>query len=69
MRLLKGIAALALAAAMVPLASSAPAQAGLSQAGFEAYLPQLQAQAARAGVSRATIESVFPNLAFSARTI
>jgi lytic murein transglycosylase len=63
------MAALALAAAMVPLASSAPAQAGLSQAGFEAFLPQLEAQAVRSGVSRGTIESVFPNLAFSARTI
>ncbi len=69
MRLLRGIAALALAAAMVPLASSAPAQTGLSQAGFEAYLSQLEAQARRAGVSRSTIESVFPNLVFSARTV
>jgi membrane-bound lytic murein transglycosylase B len=69
MRFLRGIAALALAAAMVPLASSAPAQTGLGQSGFEAYLPQLEAQAVRAGVSRRTIASVFPNLAFSARTV
>ena len=69
MRLLRGIAALALAAAVVPLASPAPAQTGLSQAGFEAYLPQLEAQARRAGVSPATIASVFPNLVFSARTV
>jgi membrane-bound lytic murein transglycosylase B len=68
MRWLKGLAALA-AVAMVPLASSAPAQTGLSQAGFEAYLPQLEAQAARSGVSRATVAEIFPNLAFSARTI
>jgi lytic murein transglycosylase len=69
MRLLRGIAALALAAAVVPMASSAPAQTGLSQAGFEAYLPQLEAQAVSAGVSRGTIASVFPNLVFSARTV
>ncbi|HYJ82301.1 MAG TPA: lytic murein transglycosylase [Allosphingosinicella sp.] len=54
---------------MLPLSSSAPAQAGLSQSGFTAYLPQLEAQARRAGVSPATIASVFPTLAFSARTV
>ncbi|MEA3052741.1 MAG: rane-bound lytic murein transglycosylase [Sphingomonadales bacterium] len=69
MRWSRGLAALALAAAIVPLASSAPAQTGLSQAGFESYLPQLEAQARRAGVSPGTIASVFPNLAFSARTV
>jgi lytic murein transglycosylase len=61
--------ALAAAVAIVPVASSAPAQAGLSQAGFEAYLPQLEAQALRAGVSRATIAGIFPDLVFSARTV
>jgi membrane-bound lytic murein transglycosylase B len=69
MRLSRGIAALALAAAILPLSSSAPAQAGLSQSGFQAYLPQLEAQARRAGVSPGTIASVFPNLVFSARTV
>lgn len=69
MRLPRAIAALAMAAAMLPLSSSAPAQAGLSQSGFTAYLPQLEAQARRAGVSPATIASVFPTLAFSARTV
>lgn len=69
MRLSRGIAALALAASIVPLASSAPAQAGLSQSGFQAYLPQLEAQARRAGVSPGTIASVFPNLVFSSRTV
>lgn len=69
MRLSRGIAALALAAAMVPAGSPARAQAGLGQSGFEAYLPQLEAQARRAGVSAGTIASVFPNLVFSARTV
>jgi lytic murein transglycosylase len=69
MRLSRGIAALALIAAMVPLSSSAPAQSGLSESGFRAYLPQLEAQARRAGVSPGTIASVFPNLVFSARTV
>jgi lytic murein transglycosylase len=69
MRWLRGIAALALAAAIVPGGGPARAQTGLSQAGFEAFLPQLEAQALRAGVSRGTIASVFPNLVFSARTV
>ena len=43
--------------------------AGLSQAGFQAYLPTLRAQAQRAGISRATLERVFPALTFSPRTI
>jgi lytic murein transglycosylase len=52
------------------LESPAEAQSGgLSQAGFEAWLPQLRAQAERAGVSRATLDRVFPSLEFSSRTI
>ncbi len=42
---------------------------GLSQAGFQAFLPQLRAEAQRAGVSRATLDRVFPTLTFSSRTI
>ena len=42
---------------------------GLSQAGFQAYLPQLRAQAQAAGVTPATIASVFSNLQFSPRTV
>jgi lytic murein transglycosylase len=63
------MAALVLATAILPLSSSAPAQSGLSQSGFVAYLPQLEAQARRAGVSSGTIASVFPNLVFSPRTV
>ncbi len=69
MRLLRGIAALALTAAIIPLSSPAPAQSGLSESGFRAYLPQLEAQARRAGVSPGTIASVFPSLVFSPRTV
>ncbi|MGA9583116.1 MAG: lytic murein transglycosylase [Allosphingosinicella sp.] len=69
MRLSRGIAALALAAAVAPLPSPASAQSGLSESGFRAYLPQLEAQARRAGVSPGTIASVFPNLVFSSRTV
>ena len=69
MRWVSGRAALALAAAIVPAGGPARAQTGLSQAGFTAYLPQLEAQARRAGVSSATIASVFPSLVFSARTV
>lgn len=50
--------------------SAAAAQsAGLSQAGFEAFLPELRARAAAAGVRRDTIDRVFPGLMFSSRTV
>ena len=59
------------AIALLPMtAAAAVAQSGgLSDLGFQSYLPQLRAQAERAGVSRATIERVFPTLAFSPRTV
>lgn len=59
------LASLSLALLSVPAA----AQSGLSQAGFEAYLPVLRAEALRAGVRADTIDRVFPTLVFSARTI
>lgn len=62
------LAALAFLAAS-PAAPVAAQSYGLSQTGFEAWLPWLRAQAFAAGVSRATIESVFSNLEFSARTV
>lgn len=49
--------------------SPAAAQSGLSQEGFEAWLPWLRAEALEAGVSRATIDRVFPTLRFSSRAI
>ncbi len=50
--------------------SPAAAQAsGLSQAGFEAYLPRLRAEAERAGIRQATLDRVFPTLTFSPRTV
>ena len=42
---------------------------GLSEAGFQAFLPQLRAQAQREGVSQRTIATVFPALEFSRRTV
>ncbi|MGZ8283469.1 MAG: lytic murein transglycosylase [Allosphingosinicella sp.] len=52
------------------LEASAEAQgSGLSQAGFQAYLPRLRTDAERAGVSRATLDRVFPGLVYSARTV
>jgi lytic murein transglycosylase len=63
------MAALALAVTAVALPGPAPAQSGLSQSGFQAFLPQLEAQARNAGVSPGTIASVFPGLVFSARTV
>jgi membrane-bound lytic murein transglycosylase B len=68
MRLSIKIIAFVLAACALPSTSSL-AQNGLSEEGFEAYLPQLRAQAQAAGISRGTIDSVFGDLAFSARTI
>ena len=69
MRVSRALAALALAAATLPLSSPAAAQTGLSQSGFVAFLPQLEGQARRAGVSQATIMNVFPSLVFSPRTV
>lgn len=43
--------------------------AGLSQQGFESYLPRLREEARRAGIREATLDRVFPTLTFSARTI
>ena len=53
----------------LPAAPAAAQVAGLSQQGFEAYLPRLRAEARRAGISEATLARVFPTLTFSARTI
>ena len=56
---------------VLPLAGAAAVAqgGGLSQEGFQAYLPQLRAQAERAGVRRETIDAVFPTLTFSPRTV
>jgi lytic murein transglycosylase len=62
------VCAAAIAAAFMS-AMPAAAQRGLSQEGFEAYLPQLRSQALAAGVSRRTIDEIFPTLEFSARTV
>jgi membrane-bound lytic murein transglycosylase B len=74
MRLLTQVAVAVVATIMPPsyFAGSGAAVAqtgGLSQAGFEAYLPQLRAEALRKGVRQSTINEVFPTLQFSARTI
>ena len=50
-------------------APAAAQQAGLSEAGFRAYLPRLYAEAQRAGVRRETLDRVFPALTFSSRTV
>ncbi len=41
----------------------------ISEAGFQAYLPQLRVKAQREGVSQRTINQVFPALELSRRTI
>jgi membrane-bound lytic murein transglycosylase B len=81
MRILNALAAAALIAGMpaarlgdgtvsLEVENAAEAQSsGLSEAGFQAYLPRLRADAQRAGISRATLDRVFPSLAYSARTI
>ncbi len=72
MRFIYQIMAMVLAAFPPWSAGGAEAMAqsgGLSQAGFEMYLPQLRAQAQAAGVSRSTIDRVFPTLQFSSRTV
>jgi membrane-bound lytic murein transglycosylase B len=54
----------------IQLAAPAKAQsAGLSEQGFQTYLPYLRSQALAAGVSRSTVERIFPTLIFSPRTV
>ena len=50
-------------------APAAAQRSGLSEAGFQAWLPQLRAEAERAGIGRETLDRVFPTLAFSSRTV
>ena len=69
--LVTGLPAARLGQDMVAIgASPAAAQGnGLSQQGFETYLPQLRAAAERAGIRAATLDRIFPTLSFSPRTI
>jgi len=55
--------------AIVPSAALAQATPGLSQQGFQDYLPRLRADARRAGIREATLDRVFPTLTFSPRTV
>jgi lytic murein transglycosylase len=67
---IRGLAAAFLAAAAVAGGGGAAAQSyGLSEEGFQAWLPQLRAQALAAGVSRETLESVFPTLSLNRRVV
>jgi lytic murein transglycosylase len=67
---IRGLAAAFIAAAAVAGGGGAEAQSyGLSQQGFETWLPQLRAQAFAAGVSRETMDSVFPSLSFNQRVV
>lgn len=50
-------------------AKSAAQAQGLSDAGFQAYLPRLRQEALEAGIRQETIDRVFPTLTFSARTV
>jgi lytic murein transglycosylase len=69
-RVIRGLAAAFIAAGAVAGGGGASAQPyGLSDAGFQAWLPQLRAQALAAGVSRETVDNVFPTLAFSRRVV
>ncbi|MBA3676296.1 MAG: lytic murein transglycosylase [Sphingosinicella sp.] len=72
MRLVSQVIAIVLAAYVPPPAtvgSAAYAQSNYTQAGFQAYLPQLRVEAQRAGIRQATIDRIFPTLEFSARTV
>lgn len=52
----------------LPVATPACAQE-LSDAGFQAYLPQLQREAEAQGVSRRASDAVFPTLTFNPRVV
>ena len=72
MRLFHQAMAVALAA-FPPYSAGGTAAAAqnvaVSEAGFQAYLPQLRARALREGVSRGTVDRIFPTLEFSRRTV
>jgi membrane-bound lytic murein transglycosylase B len=73
MRIVHGLAAALLItgtpAAQLGDGAALAQSAGLSQEGFEDYLPRLRIEAERAGIRPATIERIFPTLIFSARTV
>lgn len=73
MRLVSQMAAIVLAAYLPPPGSTGAAlyaqSGGLSEAGFQAYLPQLRARAQAEGISQQTINRIFPALEFSERTV
>jgi membrane-bound lytic murein transglycosylase B len=57
-------------AAATTLSLAAPACAQeLSEAGFQAYLPQLAREARAQGVTQRTIDAVFPSLTYNARVV
>jgi membrane-bound lytic murein transglycosylase B len=71
---LEGVAEVARGKAAAPVAAEQRAKAavqatGLSEEGFQAYLPRLRQEALAAGVRPETIDRIFPELTFSARTI
>ncbi|HEY0114830.1 MAG TPA: hypothetical protein VGB54_03825, partial [Allosphingosinicella sp.] len=71
---MEGVTRVALARAASPVVVEQQAKAavqatGLSEAGFQAYLPRLREQALAAGVRPETIDRIFPTLTFSARTV
>lgn len=72
MRLVAQVMAIAFAAFPPFSAGGSAAVAQMtpvSEAGFQAYLPQLRAQAQAAGVSQRTLDQIFPTLQFSSRTV
>jgi lytic murein transglycosylase len=72
MRLLDQMVALALAAFPpyhTGTAAAAMQNTSVSEAGFQAYLPQLRNEAQRAGISQRTIDTAFSNMQFSPRTV
>jgi lytic murein transglycosylase len=64
------LAAAFIAGASVAGGGGAAAQSyGLSEEGFQAWLPQLRAQALAAGVSRETVDSILPTLSLNRRVV
>jgi len=67
--LLAGVLIAATPVSPVGQGMAAAQTGGLSQQGFEAYLPRLRADAERAGIRRDTLDRIFPTLVFSPRTV
>jgi lytic murein transglycosylase len=69
MRIVCLLAAFLAVVSLAPGASTSAQSTGLTQEGFQAFLPRLRVEAARAGIGQSTIDRIFPSLSFNRRVV